>query len=661
MRRWAEWITVMIMAGSVMALDPVGNYVKKSGDFMTGNLSVEAKVTVRGTVESQTVGFKFPDGSLQTTAALGGSVTRVNTGKGLTGGPVTTSGTISIDSTVVTLTGTQELYNKTVNDLYNSLVLRPGSIPSLDASKIATGSIPVVHGGTGATFEALARWNLGLIIGYDVQAYSSTLDAWSSRAPPAGAVVGTTDRQTLSNKTFTGITTTGAIWASGIDLAGYRITNVGSPSASTDAATKAYADSQPGPIGPIGPVGATGATGETGVTGSIGPTGPQGLIGLTGPTGITGATGNTGPTGSQGIQGITGPTGATGEAGLQGSTGPTGSTGATGATGSQGIQGIQGTKGDTGEAGAIGATGATGPTGPQGIQGVQGLTGGTGSTGPTGSTGSTGATGATGATGGTGPTGPTGSTGPTGPTGPDNITSATVTNLTGILTGNGSVIGYTTDNHTNWDTAYNNRVTSVGTGTGLTGGPITTTGTISIDSTVATLTGAQSLSNKTFTGTTTMAAITANSLTFSAAGSNALSYYDEGTFTPTVTFVQTTYAGNVTPEYTENVGRYTRIGRKMFVDVWLAGDGGNEGAGTGEIQVALPVAASENETQLSPSVGYAANGTSAYYLYGYLNANSATIQLRYMGATNTTAISWFGGLLQNNAARYIWMSFNYEL
>ena len=39
-------------------------------------------------------------------------------------------------------------------------------------------------------------------------------------------------------------------------------------------------------------------------------------------------------------------------------------------------------------------------------------------------------------------------------------------------------------------------VTSVATGTGLTGGPITTTGTIAIDSTVATLSGTQTLSNK---------------------------------------------------------------------------------------------------------------------------------------------------------------------
>ena len=43
-------------------------------------------------------------------------------------------------------------------------------------------------------------------------------------------------------------------------------------------------------------------------------------------------------------------------------------------------------------------------------------------------------------------------------------------------------------------------VTSVATGTGLTGGPITSTGTIAIDSTVATLTGTQTLTNKTIQG-----------------------------------------------------------------------------------------------------------------------------------------------------------------
>ncbi|MFA4844437.1 MAG: hypothetical protein WC632_05760, partial [Candidatus Margulisiibacteriota bacterium] len=56
-------------------------------------------------------------------------------------------------------------------------------------------------------------------------------------------------------------------------------------------------------------------------------------------------------------------------------------------------------------------------------------------------------------------------------------------------------------------------ITQVNSGTGLTGGPITTTGTLAIDtSTVITTSNAQTLSNKTFTGTATMAAVTATAL-----------------------------------------------------------------------------------------------------------------------------------------------------
>jgi hypothetical protein len=51
-----------------------------------------------------------------------------------------------------------------------------------------------------------------------------------------------------------------------------------------------------------------------------------------------------------------------------------------------------------------------------------------------------------------------------------------------------------------WATTPQGTVTSVATGTGLTGGPITSTGTIAIDSTVVTLTGTQTLSNKTIQG-----------------------------------------------------------------------------------------------------------------------------------------------------------------
>jgi hypothetical protein len=202
--------------------------------------------------------------------------------------------------------------------------------------------------------------------------------------------------------------------------------------------------------------------------------GPQGPTGPTGPTGaastVAGPTGSTGPTGPTGLQGPTGATGATGSTGVTGPTGPTGPTGATGTTYEWNGAWVTGTPYslyDTVEKDGSGyvcveahtsGTWATdlsagkwelfveqGPTGPTGAQGATGPTGATGPLGPTGSTGSTGPTGPQGPTGSQGPTGPAGATGATGPTGPNSVTTATTTNLTGVITGNGSILAAKTN------------------------------------------------------------------------------------------------------------------------------------------------------------------------------------------------------------------------
>lgn len=91
-----------------------------------------------------------------------------------------------------TLTGTQTLTNKTL------------TAPTINLSTVTSaGDLAVTDGGTGASTAANARANLGLVIGTNVQAYNDNLTTYAGKAPPDGDVVGTTDTQTLTNKTLT--------------------------------------------------------------------------------------------------------------------------------------------------------------------------------------------------------------------------------------------------------------------------------------------------------------------------------------------------------------------------------------------------------------------------------------------------------------------------
>jgi hypothetical protein len=119
--------------GTVTSVDlTAGTGISVSG----GPITTSGSITVTNTAPDQTVAIAsgtgisvsgtYPNFTVTNTSpSLGGTVTSITAGTGLTGGTITTSGTIAIDSTVVTTTGSYA---------------NPSWITSLDGSKI-TGNL----------------------------------------------------------------------------------------------------------------------------------------------------------------------------------------------------------------------------------------------------------------------------------------------------------------------------------------------------------------------------------------------------------------------------------------------------------------------------------------------------------------------------------------
>jgi len=130
------------------------------------------------------------------------------------------------------------------------------------------------------------------------------------------------------------------------------------------------------------------------------------------------------------------------------------------------------------------------------------------------------------------------------------------------------------------------------------------------------------------------------------------------TFAPTVTLVGG--AGNTVPVYSTNLGRYQKRGTTVFVDVYLTGDGGDEGAGTGVINIALPVTAGSNVNGNGAGItGYVLNGADNMICNGTIAQSADVMSLKVW-----TSIKVFGDLTgadQDDNARTIHLHFWHEV
>ena len=112
------------------------------------------------------------------------------------------------------------------------------------------------------------------------------------------------------------------------------------------------------------------------------------------------------------------------------------------------------------------------------------------------------------------------------------------------------------------------------------------------------------------------------------AAANALDDYEEGTFTPTI--VGTSTAGTATYGANGQVGRYTKIGNRVFFDLYLAW---SAHTGTGDLQInGLPFTV-QNTTNLNRT--YSTIFSSLTLTAGSIGAafsspNTTTIALRQL-------------------------------
>ena len=235
-----------------------------------------------------------------------------------------------------------------------------------------------------------------------------------------------------------------------------------------------------GSSGSSGTSGNTGSSGSSGTSGNSGSSGSSGTSGNTGSSGSSGTSGDSGSSGSSGTSGADGSSGSSGVSGSSGSSGVSGSSGSSGVSGSSGSSGTSGADGSSGSSGVSGSSGSSGVSGSSGSSGADGSSGSSGDSGSSGSSGDSGSSGSSGDSGSSGSSGDSGSSGSSGTSGSSGAAGSSGSSGAAGSSGSSGAAGSSGTSGSSGSSGTGS-IQSIATGNGITGGTITTTGTIAVD------------------------------------------------------------------------------------------------------------------------------------------------------------------------------------